>query len=392
MNDISKRRNTYWRASIILFSCLLFFLLNWLPVTAQVARTSPVLHEVAPSVIQSTPTVDPTVAALNKQKLENDTSWWWNNTVPLITSLVTILSLLGGGIFTVIRVTGEQQANRERQKEEHDQWVQDQNAEREKQGEARFQNVVEGLGSSSKATQVGAAITLRTFLRPDYRQFYRQVFDLAVVHLRLRNLDQKKIEPLDSLSQALITIFKESFPLARQQLEDTKNMQQLDATQVQLDQAYLANAQLQNIWMPQSWLREANLSGADLSGANLYWTNLSFADLSGADFSGADLRIANLSGVNPYRANPIVSRSYRANPVVTRFKRANLSGANLSGADLSEADLSEADLSKADLSGANLSGANLQTVQSWKDAKLLNIKGLTPGQLTELETKGAIIK
>ena len=97
---------------------------------------------------------------------------------------------------------------------------------------------------------MGAAITLRTFLQPGYEQFYRQAFDLAVAHLRLRKAEASAPEPpsspdhvliipkgsfrqeqqppppttsipLNSLSQALITVFKESFPLARNELKKT---------------------------------------------------------------------------------------------------------------------------------------------------------------------------
>jgi len=77
---------------------------------------------------------------------------------------------------------------------------------------------------------------LRTFLGPDYKQFYRQAFDLAVAHLRLpRTLkppgDPDRIPqspedtntplPLTTFRQALIVVFKEAFPLARIQENGT---------------------------------------------------------------------------------------------------------------------------------------------------------------------------
>lgn len=325
MNVTSKRSKIYWKVIGIPFSSLLLsLLLLWLPATVQAIQTISVLHETPLITIQSTPTVDPTITALGKQKLENDTNWWWNNGVTLITSLVTTFSLLGGGLFALVR------------------WFGDRQDEREKRSEERFQAIVEGLGNTSQAAQVGAAITLRTFLRPGYEQFYRQVFDLAVAHLRLRNVDPDRAEPLDSLSQALITIFKESFPLVRQQFEDTENRQQFDAARVQLDHAYLFGAVLQSVWMPRAYLRSANLRRADLSEASL---------------NGADL-----------------------------------SEANLTKTDLDEADLSEANLAKTDLSKADLSGADFQNVKTWMETKLLNVKGLTPNQLAEFQAKGAIIE
>src|SRR5204862_5651299 len=78
----------------------------------------------------------------------------------------------------------DREAERERRDAEQQRWLKDQEAEREKRAEERFQAVVEGLGSEREEAKVGAAITLRTFLRPGYEQFYTQVFDLAVAHLR----------------------------------------------------------------------------------------------------------------------------------------------------------------------------------------------------------------
>lgn len=124
---------------------------------------------------------------------------------------------------------------------------------------------------------------LRTFLRPGYEQFYSQAFDLAVANLRLRNIDPGTPEPLNSLSQALIIVFKESFPLARESLKDQGlqfNPQLLDATRIQLDKAYPSGADLENAYMPEASLREADLDGTKLSGANLQKANLTKADLT----------------------------------------------------------------------------------------------------------------
>ena len=395
-------------------------LLAWIPLSVHATNTTTTLHKALLSSIQGTPTVDPTVTTLQKEKLEHDTNWWWTNGVTLLTSLGSILALFVGGIVALIKWFGDRQAEREKQDQDQKRLLEDRQAEREKRGEEHFQSVVEGLGSTSQAAQVGAAITLRTFLRPGYEQFYRQAFDLAVAHLRLRKIDQKTAEPLDSLSQALVTIFKESFPLARQQLRDTQNMQQLDAAHVQLDNAYLVYADLQSVWIPEAYLRKANLSQANLKEANLseanlkeaslYEASLKEANLSQANLYGANLRVADLYGANLRVANLSEAYLYEANLGGTKLGEANLSGAKLYKADLSGAMLYKADLSRADLSGANLSGANLsganlseanlygadlsetilQNVLSWKGTKLLNVKGLTPNQLAEFQAHGAI--
>jgi hypothetical protein len=162
-----------------------------------------------------------------------------------------------------------------------------------------------GLGDQNEGPKIGAVILLRTFLRPGYGQFYTQIFDLAVVHLRLPRTpgsveDPNTAVPLTTLRQALIVVFKEAFPLARSQ--NNEGAQSLDATGIQLDNAYLWKADLKQAWMPEASLREVNLSEADLSEARLNRATLGEADLRGATlsgtrFEGALLRDTNLRGV-----------------------------------------------------------------------------------------------
>jgi len=107
--------------------------------------------------------------------------------------------------------------------------------------------------------------------------------------------------PLTTLDQALIVVFKEAFPLARDQ--EKREPASLDATGVQLDHAYLVKADLKQMWGPQASLRRANLSEANLSevtlfGATLFGANLSEANLSGADLRGADLSATDLSATD----------------------------------------------------------------------------------------------
>ncbi len=221
--------------------------------------------------------------------------------------------------------------------------------EREQQLEERFQAVVEGLGSTNSASQIEAAIMLRTFLQPGYEQFYRLCFDLTVAHLRLRHIEAEKAEPLDPLTQALIEAFKESFPLAREMLRQKNvqsNLPYLDASQVQLDNASLAASDLTGIWMPDASIQRAVLHAANLREADLRRVNLQEADLS----------LANLS-------------------------RANLSLANLSLANLSQ----------ANLRGTNLLGTLIEQSGTLDNADLRNVHGLTNEQLKACKMKGAIV-
>src|SRR6266700_671205 len=341
------RRNV-WKAGIAIVGMLLLLVfMVWVPVSAAS------LHEMRSGLVtpvtgtvQATPTMDPTMTALQKEqlalqndKLKSDNSWAWLSPVSAIFGPLATIGTILVGILVARNNFLQWSKNRD---DEQKKRAEDQRIEREKRDEERFQKVVEGLGSERKEAKVGAAITLRTFLQPCYERFYRQAFDLAVAHLRLRKADATI--PLDSLSQALISVFRESFPRARQEeLKKTNaqfDPQQLDATDVQLDHAYLVGADLVQAWLVQASLREANLSNAQLEGANLSNAQLEGAVLVGAQLKGANLRLAQLEGAN--------------------------------------------------LNSAQLEGANPEDADSLKDAKMNGVIGLTPEQRKRCIKKGAI--
>jgi Pentapeptide repeats (8 copies) len=378
-----------WKAGIAFAGILLFLvLMMWMPVSAADAyEETSGLATPGTVTTQSTPTEDATVTALNKEKLAQEVQQLKNQNEPdpfglLRTNASILLStfvVVIGGLIGSFR------------------WIRDRRSEREKQAEERFKAVVEGLGSERVEAKVGAAILLRTFLRPGYEQFYSQTFDLAIAHLRLRGRHSASTEhlsspsssppivphkpltqgrqselntplSLDPLSQTLIAVFKESFPLARSWM--TKQSPQespfdpltLDAADIQLDKAYLPGTDLAHCRLPRANLRQANLGGAHLQGANLGGAHLEGTLLQGAHLQGTLLRGTLLQG-------------------------ALLRDANLQGALLRDANLQGANLSEAVLDGVH----ELEEVLSLKDTDLRGVKGLTKEQLEACKAKGAII-
>lgn len=340
-----------WKAGIALAGMLLLLVLMvWIPVSAAgTYEGASGLARPVTGTVQATPTEDATVTALNKEKLQHDNDWWWTNGATVLTSLISTLTLAAAGIFTVVRYFNDRQDAREKQEAEAKRLAEDRKSDREKRAEERFQAAVEGLGSEREEAKVGAAITLRTFLRLGYEQFYIQTFDLAVAHLRLPRSPHPPEDPntplsLTTLSQALIVVFREAYPLAQSQ--NKGSAQALDAADIQLDNAYLEGANLKQVWMPRASLRGANLWWADVSGAILWRANLSGARLRHTNFSDADLWKVNFSG---------------------------------------------AELKDANLSGAKLSKANLEDARSLQDTDLRGAIGLSKEQLEACKAKGAII-
>ena len=300
-------KRNLWRTGIAIAGMLLLLMLMaWISVVAAGA------HEGASGSIRSvtalaTPTEDATVTALSKEKLlqevnqlkeQNDLGpleWLRTNTSILLSTLVVVI----GALIGLWRWLGDR-------RDEHEKRREDQRSEQEKRAEERFQSAVTGLGDEKEGARIGAAILLRTFLRPGYEQFYTQTFDLAVANLRLPRTSHSPEDPntplpLTTLSQALIVVFREAFPLARNQ--NKRSPESLDATDIQLDSAYLRGADLKQVWMPQASMRKVDLSGADLRGAKLNEADLSWARLSGAYLSEADLNGTNLSEADLKGAN-----------------------------------------------------------------------------------------
>ena len=395
-------KSDIWKVGIALAGTLLLLvLMAWITVSAADAQER--VSGLATSVtVQATPTEDATVTALNKEKLAQEVQQLKNQNEPdplgwLQTNAAILLSTLvvvGGGLFGFWR------------------WRGDQRTEREKRDEERFQNVVEGFGSDKEEAKVGAAIMLLTFLGPDYKQFYRQAFDLAVAHLRLPRTpsppedpdglahilkgstfnppeDSNIPPPLTSLSQALIAVFTRAFPLIRDELvrnelrkggkEKPFDPRHLNATHIQLDNALLWEADLERVWLAWASLQGTDLSGAHLGGAWLWRSDLRGARLRKAHLRGADLGQDKLN---------------RADLSEACLCGATLWGADLSGADLSEADLSEADLSKDQLFLPSRHQGKLEAtlfLADLRDAKLYKAK-LHGADLRGADLRGADLR
>jgi hypothetical protein len=376
-----QRKFVVWKIGIILTGTLLFFvLITW--TLDSTARAYPVVLGSAQSgtvAIQVTPTEDATVTALNKEKLAQEVEQLKvqnePNLLEWLRTNATILLVVGGGIFGLLRYLAERRDSQKR-------FLQDRQSERDKRDEERFQSAVTELGNDKQGTRIGAAVVLRTFLKPGYERFYAQIFDLAVAHLRDPQTPLLLEDPnpaVSPLKQALTTVFKEAFPLARRPFEgspqpvlgNVTGISSLDAAGIQLDNAYMREADLKQVWMPYASLQKADLKGAVLCEANLYKANLSETALTGANLSKANLIKTNL--------------------IKTWFRRATLCEAKLNGAKLRMVNFSEANLESVDFREADLTGTSLEKAQSLKDADLRGSKGLTKEQLEACKAKGAIV-
>lgn len=306
----------------------------------------------------TTQSVDPTIAALEQQKLQNENNWWWINGSSILTVLFSSICSMIGVVLAVWvgfrQWSGQQKADREKRHQDHV-------LEQQKLDEARFQSVVKGFESDRPEARVGAAILLLNFLGDGYARFYSQVFYLSVSILRVRNTDPTTPEPIDALSQALVTVFRQSFSLARGNDIDAFDPFALDATNIQLDNAYLSQTDLRKIYLRKAYLRNTYFWDSQLQEAYFKHSNM----------AGAYLRSANLEGAD--------------------LGKTILTGANLSKTKLKGAHFRYADLTDADFTGADLTDTRIESASSLQGTILRDVTGLSAEQKSACVAKGAIV-
>ena len=189
--------------------------------------------------------------------------------------------------------------------------------------EARFNKMVEDLGSDNLAVQISAAVMLLIFLKPEYESYHDRVYYILRAHLRE--------DHHAGVRELLVDAFERAIRLG---LPYTETKSSLDMSRTNL---------------PRIDLGGLDLSGADIAFANLHGSNLEETKLFRARGYGVDLSQANLT-----KANLCEARLQEG-----KFPHSSLNGANLVSADLKRADLRGVTCKQAKLQSAHLEGSQL---------------------------------
>lgn len=211
----------------------------------------------------------------------------------------------------------------------------DRRTEETRRVDERFAQVASDLGSDSEVVRNGAAVALRTFLRPRYdEEIFEDAFELVMSNLKIA-------EHPESVRRLLAEAFCEGL---KRKSPPSEAGDGLD--------------------LVRAWLKRAKLEGCDLRFADLAW-----ASLEGANLRHSDLR--STRGYNVYLAKAVLSdanlHQARWQKAVapeayfhhTRMVSIDLKHADLKGARFQEAELQTASLQHADLRNANFIQANL---------------------------------
>jgi uncharacterized protein YjbI with pentapeptide repeats len=283
---------------------------------------------------------------IKKLELENEKlSDEWDTIVGIAPFLASIVALLGVFI-TLWKHLSEQSRQRDLDRKNLE-------ADRIRRFNEKFNAVVENLGSESPAIQASAAVSIQTFLKPEYSEFHDQVFMILLANLKVQHSDVIR-QLLTAGFEKAIRVKSELIAAENEQIDEKDEKIILDLSGCTLDRANLTKinlgwANLRNASMLHANLKEACLirvkgEGADLEFLKGTGVNLQKARLKGANLTGASFRTADLKWVHFEEAN--LSNS--------KFQQALLQGAHLEKSLLNGAHFEQADLNNAFFIGAVL--------------------------------------
>lgn len=260
---------------------------------------------------------------IEKLRIENKNSSSFWGQLPAYATIITALVAIIGVIVTIFKLINEKNLDRKQREMENLRNMDD-----------KFISIITALGSERESIQASAAVSILSFLKPEYQDFHNQVFMILLANLKIAH------------SKAIYNFLVEGFEKAvRLQLPSLK----LQDKTYELD-------------LSRAYLNRVNLSDCDLSYVDLGFTKLKYANLSGSKTSLYRARgiEANLEKARLSDANMMEARFTKAKFMHAQFHKTNLVSAVLKEADLSYAQFYHASMQSAHLDGAILLDAKFE--------------------------------
>jgi uncharacterized protein YjbI with pentapeptide repeats len=215
----------------------------------------------------------------------------------------------------------------------------------------KFNTTVAGLGSDKDPIQAASAVSIMSFLKPEFSAYHHQVYLIILSNLKIAH------EP--TVIKLLIRAFEQAIRVMLE--KDLEKPLNLDFSDAVLKRADLSGLQLHNTDLAHAKMQSANLNKTDLTRVRGYKANLTGALLSDAILVEARLNGAILEGAVLHDANLSSAKLKESDLKQAQFHRAKLQSAHFEKADLRHAKFRQADINDAFFAGALL---NQQTLQS----------------------------
>lgn len=217
----------------------------------------------------------------------------------------------------------------------------------------KFNQIVEGLGSPVAAIQAGAAVSILSYLRPEYNDFHEQVFLILIASLKTAH---------DEVTNSfLVQAFERSVSITSMEVEKKNAGIDEKEEKISLDLSHcnLAGVRLPCVNLSWANVQESHLEKVILRGACLQRLSAQGAKCHGAQFSQADLRKSVFDGAvmpsSRFCASDLRWVHFKKCDLRdAKFQRATLQSALFNGADLRGARFEQADINNATFTGAKI--------------------------------------
>ena len=311
---------------------------------------------------------------IENKKLRNE----WDTIVGLAPFLTSVVALLGVFI-TLWKHLSEQSRQRDLDRKNIE-------ADRIRRFNEKFNAVVGNLGSESPAFQASAAVSIQTFLKPEYSEFHDQVFMILLANLKVQHSDVIR-QLLTAGFEKAIRVKSEIVAAENEQIEEKDEKIILDLSGCTLDRANLAKINLGWANLRDASLLHANLKEACLIRIRGEGANFEFLKGTGANFEKARLKGANLTGARFSAANLKWVHFEEANLSNCKFEQVLLQGAHLEKSVLNGAHFEQADLNNAFFIGAVLDITSMTSIVKAYNWRKAHFDPEVRGKIEEIELR-----
>jgi uncharacterized protein YjbI with pentapeptide repeats len=271
-----------------------------------------------------------------------------------IAPFVTVLVGVAGLVLPLWKEARERRRQRQRELDQA-------KLEARRRFDQQFAAAVANLGADKVATQVSAAVSLKSFLTPEYKGFHDEVYSVVSASLT--------VEHPDMVIRFLVDVFEKAVRLRLDHHPDRA----LNLARCQLPRVDLSDLSLRG-----ADLAFATLKNANLNGANLYRARGIRAMLAGARVSRATLdevRFHKVRGAEAqFHGSRLISAEFRrADLRAAEFHQAKLQGAHFDRANLRGARFDQAELADTYFYDARFDDTALASLinaagRSWRKA------------------------
>ncbi|PWD98234.1 pentapeptide repeat-containing protein [Marinilabilia rubra] len=251
----------------------------------------------------------------------------------------------------------------------------------------KFDSIINNLCAASNSVRAGAAVSLLTFLRPEYKNFHKQIYLILLANL--------KTELSNNINSLMLKTFEEAgrlkFKEFRNPIKDKfpeENSLELDLTRMNMYRLDFNGMKgLSNVDFSFSKLQHANLVDCIFIRSKGFKTDFSYARLSRSNLLEGRFNESNFEGVQFHESNLISAKLKHTNLKNAEFQKAYLQDAILDGADIRGAKFEQADLNNAFFRKIKYNDADLLSIIRSKNWEKANFSEETKMKLLQLASK-----